>query len=111
LISLPPWITLDQINAGFEMAGAISRTFDCVQLYRAKRFVGGSLFTAFFFLMWGFFNIVFYPSLGQTYSYLAALALTTMNALWLVMAMYFNWRIARKKGEQDGENQRYIHSA
>jgi hypothetical protein len=83
-------LTLDQINAAFELAGASFRALDCYKLYKAKRFVGGSLFTALFFFVWGIFNTVFYPSLGQTWSLVAAVLLTTVNGLWIIMAVLYN---------------------
>jgi hypothetical protein len=83
-------LTLDQANASLELAGAILRTLDCYRLYRAKRFVGGSIFTALFFFGWGAFNTVYYPSLHQTYSFVAAIALTLVNGIWIVMALYYN---------------------
>lgn len=82
-------IPLDHWNAGFEMVGALLRTWDCVVLYRCKHFAGGSLFTALFFFVWGVFNTIFYPSFGQQYSFIAAIALMLVNGLWLVMAIYY----------------------
>ena len=84
------YVTLDQANAGFEFAGASLRTLDCYRLYQAKRFQGGSLFTALFFFLWGLFNTVFYPSLGQTWSLVAAVLLTAVNGLWISMAVFYN---------------------
>lgn len=83
-------LTLDQINATFELAGACFRLYDCWRLYRAKRFIGGSLITAVFFTSWGLFNTMFYPSLHQEWSFWAAIALTTVNAWWIVMAIHYN---------------------
>lgn len=84
------YVTLDQLNAGFELAGAGLRSLDCYRLYQAKRFQGGSLFTALFFFLWGLFNTVFYPSLGQTWSLVAAVLLTAVNGLWIAMAVFYN---------------------
>lgn len=94
LRSLP----LDQCNACLELAGAGLRLLDCYRLYQAKRFVGGSIFTALFFFGWGMFNVVYYPSLHQVYSFAAAIALTAVNGLWIVMAMVYNWRYNKQQG-------------
>jgi hypothetical protein len=83
-------LTPDQMNAGFEVAGATLRAWDCYKLYTAKRFMGGSLWTAFFFFAWGLFNTFFYPSLGQTWSLVAAVLLTAVNGLWISMALFYN---------------------
>lgn len=91
MIHLP----LDQANAGFEFMGALMRTYDCYHLHKAKRFLGGSLFTASFFFVWGLFNTVFYPSLGQTWSLVAAVLLTIVNGIWILMAVFYNRRFAR----------------
>lgn len=83
----------DQINASLEFAGACFRTFDCVKLFRAKRFQGGSLFTALFFFGWGVFNMFYYPSLQQTWSFVAAILLTVVNGIWILMAVVYEHRI------------------
>lgn len=82
----------DQINSMFELAGACFRTLDCVKLFRAKRFQGGSLFTALFFFGWGIFNTVYYPSINQTWSFVAAILLTVVNGIWIVMAIFYERR-------------------
>jgi hypothetical protein len=41
---------------------------------------------------------VYYPSLHQVYSFAAALALTAVNGLWIVMAVFYNWRYNKQQG-------------
>ena len=96
LILIRLHLTYDQVNAGFEMVGAAFRIFDCMKLHRDKTFLGGSIWTAVFFFIWGIFNTFFYPSLGQTWSLCAAITLTMVNGLWIVMAVYFNYRELRR---------------
>ena len=90
-------VTYDMVNAALELAGAILRSIDCVKLYRAKRFQGGSIRTALFFFGWGLFNTVYYPSLNQTYSFVAAIALTAINGLWITMAVFYNRRYNKQQ--------------
>lgn len=90
-------LTFDQVNAGFELVGASLRTLDCFHLYRSKRFVGGSIFTALFFFLWGGFNTVYYPSLDQWFSFGAAIALTSVNGLWIAMAVFYNRRFNKQQ--------------
>ncbi|BDD79864.1 hypothetical protein [Burkholderia phage FLC9] len=90
-------LTYDMINACLELAGATLRSIDCIKLYRAKRFQGGSLWTALFFFLWGLFNIVYYPSFNQTYSWAAAIALTVVNGLWISMAVFYNRRYSKQQ--------------
>lgn len=82
-------MTFDMVNACFELVGACMRTYDCLVLYRVKRFIGGSLWTAGFFFGWGLFNTLFYPSLNQTWSFAAAIALTAVNGVWIAMALFY----------------------
>jgi hypothetical protein len=82
-------IPLDHLNAGFEMIGAAFRVYDCVKLYRAKHFVGGSILTVVFFFTWGLFNTFFYPSLNQSWSFVAAIFLTAANGVWILMALFY----------------------
>jgi hypothetical protein len=90
-------VTYDMVNAGLEFVGALLRSVDCVKLYRAKRFQGGSIWTALFFFGWGLFNTVYYPSLHQTYSFVAAILLTAVNGLWIAMAMFYNRRYNKQQ--------------
>jgi hypothetical protein len=82
---------MDQANACLEMGGAFLRTLDCIKLFQDKRFSGGHLGTALYFLGWGVFNVFFYPSLNQVWSFWAAIALMAMNGLWFVMAVHYNY--------------------
>jgi hypothetical protein len=90
-------VTYDMVNAALELAGAILRTIDCVKLYRAKRFQGGSIWTAVFFFGWGGFNTQYYPSFHQTYSFIAAIALTAINGIWIAMAVFYNRRYSKQQ--------------
>jgi len=90
-------VTLDQMNAAFELGGAFLRTLDCVKLFQAKRFMGGHLGTALYFLLWGVFNVFFYPSLHQEWSFWAAIALMTINGVWFVMAVHYNYFAAGRR--------------
>jgi cation transport ATPase len=88
-------LTMDQANACLEMGGAFLRTLDCIKLFQDKRFSGGHLGTALYFLGWGVFNVFFYPSLNQVWSFWAAIVLMVMNGLWFVMALYYNHWVNR----------------
>lgn len=80
---------LDKINAGLESIGALCRLWDCICLWEDRCYRGGSIKSAFFFLMWGVFNLFFYPSFGQHWSFWGAVAMTSMNGAWIVLALKF----------------------
>lgn len=79
----------DQINASFELVGALCRAYDCMCLLEDRCYRGGSILSAMFFFMWGLFNTMYYPHLDQHWSFWAAVALAAMNGLWIVMALRF----------------------
>lgn len=79
----------DLINVLFESAGSLAVAMSCLRLYKDKQVHGLSTLTAAFFTSWGFWNLYYYPSLGQFWSGLAAGLVCLVNATWLGMIFYY----------------------
>lgn len=82
-------ISLDLINGCFEAGGAAFIAFSILKLYREKEVRGVSWVHVAFFSAWGFFNLIYYPSLGQWLSFAGGLAIVAANTFWLGQLLYY----------------------
>lgn len=87
-------LNLDVINACFEACGAITLLKSCWMTFKAKSTVGISALQVAFFSGWGYFNCFYYPSLNQSYSFVAGLCLAIVNTFWVGQIIYY-----RRKNE------------
>lgn len=83
-------MNLDFINAAFELGGAAAALENVRTTYIAKKVVGVSKLSTFWFSSWGYFNLIYYKNLGQTLSYYAAAVIATVNLFWLFQMWYYN---------------------
>lgn len=77
------------INGLFELVGSLFVLNHCRILYRDKIVRGVSLLSTMYFQAWGIWNIYFYPSLDQIYSFYGGLAITAGNTLWIALISYY----------------------
>lgn len=90
-------MTNDIINAAFEFSGSLFVLNNCWTLYRDKLVRGVSLLTTLYFTSWGGWNVFYYPSLGQRWSFIAGMCICTANILWISLMLYYK----RKEKTQD----------
>jgi len=83
-------MTNDLINASFEFVMAVTIFYSCLTLYRDKKVRGLSVWMVAFPTAWGFWNIYYYPSLGQTLSFIGGLFIVAANCLYL--SLIFKYR-------------------
>jgi hypothetical protein len=83
---------MDSINAVFELLASVFILNHCRRLYADKIVRGVSALSIAFFLSWGVWNIFYYPSPGQRWSYLAGILVCAANLIWLVMMIYYTQR-------------------
>lgn len=76
------------INGLFELGGSGAVGLSVRQILRDKQWAGLSPWNLCFFQLWGLWNLYFYPSLDQPFSFAGGLALATMNAVYL----YLIWK-------------------
>lgn len=79
----------DIVNALFEFGGALAILASVMKLARDKCVRGVHWFTTAFFGAWGLWNLYYYPSLDQFWSFAAGLAVVTANALYLAMICWY----------------------
>jgi len=82
----------DLINGCFELAAGGFCLINIRQLYKDKKLMGISWIPTFFFTLWGIWNLFYYPSLGQTLSFIGGISIFTFNTIWLSMVFYYNYK-------------------
>lgn len=86
----------DNVNGLYEAIGGLMMLLSCYRLYKDKEVKGVSMITAGFFTSWSFWNLYYYPSLGQWASFAGGIIIGLSNALWVGLAIYYT-RKARQK--------------
>lgn len=86
---------MDIINGCFEAFASIFILGHCLVLYRDKLVRGVSTLSTAFFFAWGLWNIIYYPHLGQVFSFYAGLCVVAANCLWLGMQFYYKQKEVR----------------
>ena len=82
-------MTPDIINGLFEFFGSIVLWRNVVQLHRDKGYAGVHLLATGFFAAWGYWNLYYYPSLNQWWSFYGGLSIVTANTIWLCQMFYY----------------------
>lgn len=82
----------DLVNASFEGGMACAIWPSVVKLWWDKRVRGFHWFTITVPTAWGFWNLYYYPWLGQHASFWAGVAVVSSNVIYLsMMAYYLKW--------------------
>ena len=78
--------TNDVINGLFEMLGAWAGWMNVYKLSVDKAVRGLYWPLSLFYTGWGLWNLYYYPSLGQPWSFFGALCMVSANIAWVCMA-------------------------
>ena len=85
----------DMINGGFEALGTVFVLNHCRVLLKDRQVKGVSILSTVFFTGWGFWNLYFYPSLGQWWSFVGAALLVGANCLYVALLVVFRFQIEK----------------
>lgn len=85
-------VTNDMINGGFEIGAALFSFLNVLALRQDQEVKGVSLISAWFFIMFGAWNLYYYPSIGQPWSFAGGVVLFAVNSTWMAMVMFYSWR-------------------
>lgn len=80
---------MDFVNGTFESLGGFFILLSVVKLYHDKRVRGVSWIHAAFFSSWGYWNLAYYPHLGQWMSFIGGAFLVAVNTVWLLQMLYY----------------------
>lgn len=87
----------DIVNGSYESLGGIFIALSCIKAWKDKDVKGVSWLHVAFFTTWGYWNLFYYPHLGQWVSFWGGIVVTAMNTLWVVLLLYYG----RKKSNGD----------
>lgn len=79
----------DIVNALFEVGAVIALSFHIRAILKAKRVVSVSIVPIVFYSCWGAWNLVYYPSLGQTWSFVAGVGVFAVNTAHVALMAYY----------------------
>jgi membrane protein YdbS with pleckstrin-like domain len=82
----------DQINGLFEFLGALMLARNVLAIYRDKLVRGVHWLPTAFFAAWGVWNLYYYPSLVQWWSFAGGIAIVSVNVVWFSLMVYYLWR-------------------
>jgi len=82
-------MTPDVINGFFEFIGGCFLCLNVKNLYRDKKLQGVSWLPTVFMSSWGVWNLYYYPSLNQWWSFWGGLWIVSVNTVWLGMIYYY----------------------
>ena len=80
----------DLINGSFEFAAGMAVLHHCSVLQHDRQVRGLSIPAVFFFTAWGFWNIYYYPFLGQPLSFAGGIFVTIANCAYVGLLTYYS---------------------
>jgi hypothetical protein len=89
----------DLVNGLFELVGGGFLFRNCWLTYKAGKVVGVSILTTTFFALWGAWNLVYYPSLDQVWSFRGGCVIMAANVLWIWLMSYYLLKQRREAGD------------
>lgn len=81
----------DFINGTFEMLGGLMIWMDVWELFKSKRIQGVYWLSRVVFTLWGIWNLYYYPSLGQWFSFFGGLNIVIGNTAWVFLMVKY-WK-------------------
>ena len=82
----------DLITGIFEAGGTGFISLSIIQLYKDKIVRGVSWVHVGFFTAWGFWNLFYYPHLGQWWAFAGGVGIVSANTFWLGQLLYYSHR-------------------
>lgn len=79
----------DYINGLFEFCGGFFILMSILKLAKDKMVRGIHWVHCAFFAAWGFWNLYYYPHLGQMASFIGGIMVVTANTYWLGQIWYY----------------------
>lgn len=82
----------DVANGLFEVCGGLAVWQNCRRLLRDRQVRGTDWRVTALFTAWGFWNLYYYPSLGQWASFAGGLVIVSGNFFWVALAIRYRDR-------------------
>lgn len=82
-------LTPDHINGAFEFVGSLLTWGNAVRVYKDRGYAGIYLPATVFFFFWGLWNLFYYPSLRQWWSFVGGASLVLANYVWVFAMIHY----------------------
>jgi len=80
----------DLINSfGFELASCLFLSLNIYSLYRDRIVKGMSMLSMAFYNSWAIWNVFYYYSINQSWSYYIGVAVAILTTWWTVVAIWY----------------------
>jgi hypothetical protein len=79
--------SVDIANGIFETFGAICSWLNVYSYYKQRKVAGIFWPSTIFYSVWGLWNLFYYPSLDQWFSFAGGIILTSGNLVWVLWVM------------------------
>jgi hypothetical protein len=79
----------DKVNAAFEVGGSLFILLSIRRLHRDKVVKGVSWIQVAYFMVFGLWNIYYYPSIDQFWSFIGGIGVVIANMIWLCQCLYY----------------------
>lgn len=89
-------MSLDLVTSHFEVIAILVLLNNCKKLYEDKQVKGISVLSPLFYLSWSVWNLFYYYSLNQKFSFICGIGSVVANLVWISLMMYY---IVRRKRE------------
>ena len=87
----------DLINGTFELIGGCFLWTNVRKLYNDKVLKGINIMPVAFFTSWGYWNLYYYPSLDQWFSFVGGVNIVIANSVWVGQAIYYTYWYKRNE--------------
>jgi hypothetical protein len=82
----------DKINAIFQIFNSIFLSFNVIRLYRDKNVAGVSLTTTLYFVVFNWFNVIYFFNINQPFSFICSIACAIVISIWSGQMIYYKRR-------------------
>lgn len=90
----------DWINGLFEIGGGLLCWMNVIKVRKDRKVCGVYWPVQAFFAAWGWWNLYYYPSLGQWASFAGGIVLVAGNSLWVLLAIRYMWQNDQSMGRR-----------
>lgn len=79
----------DAVNAGFELGAGLLMWLNVSKVLKDRQVHGVSLLSTGFFVLWGYWNLYYYPALLQPLSFVGGIMVVVANTTWFVLLLKY----------------------
>lgn len=80
----------DMVNGMFESTGCLFVFLHVRRILKDKTVKGVSIPATIYFVLWGIWNLAYYPHLEQWISFVGSSSIALMNSVWVVLLIYYS---------------------